>query len=447
MVFAATATASSDPATECASIPNATWDKIEMSDNIGTDRSFSSGGASIVVTGVKGTDKVEALSGTWATTHTAALVVVKTGSSGTGSATGYPGTSGGWTTGAGEQGLSHITFCYGSEDPKPVTKDVTQPFCETADGRWSTGTLTGTGTAADEAAALLKAQEDLKAKAQAKVTAQTDDIIPAFGSPPNDFPGYNLGDGGQDFYDNGCKEPTQFTRTVSGQAPYCTASGEDIVISYTGTATASTPEQAQLDAQAAADADLARQVPEGAKAGVCSTPTAFTATRSATGSGPYCTANAGDVTLYWSGSATATSDVSQSAADTAAQSAANSAAEADRARQLAAYGGGPAGVCAPPEQPQAVTVVEPAVVPPAEPVPVVAPEPATVPEETETVTAPQPATTPAEPVTTTVPTAVQAGGGSTADDGTVPAWALLLVALGALGLAGATTRLLKAPVR
>ena len=103
--------------------------------------------------------------------------------------------------------------------------------------------------------------------------------------------------------------------------------------------------------------------------------------------------------------------------------------------------------CAVPAAP--VTAVEAATVaaPVAEPVPVVAPEPATVPEETETVTAPQPATTPAEPVTTTVPTAVQAGGGSTADDGTVPAWAFLLVALGALGLAGATTRLLKAPVR
>jgi hypothetical protein len=121
LTFAGPATASSDPATECAGIENLVgFDKIEMSGNIGDGRTFSSGGASIIVTTVKDEDgKVEAIGGTWATTPYTVRVVVKTGSQTDGSADGFPGYSGSWTTGG--QGLSHITFCYTEAPPPPPT--------------------------------------------------------------------------------------------------------------------------------------------------------------------------------------------------------------------------------------------------------------------------------------------------------------------------------------
>ena len=96
MTFAGPATASSDPATECAGVENyAGFDKIEMPNNIGSERGFTSGGASITVTSVKDEEgKVEATGGTWATTPYTARVVVKTGSQGDGTADGYPGYAG-----------------------------------------------------------------------------------------------------------------------------------------------------------------------------------------------------------------------------------------------------------------------------------------------------------------------------------------------------------------
>ena len=112
----ATVAQGGSPMEECEGSGYTSYDKIEFD---GT----SSGAASITYT--------NNWSGTWTTTKYAVRVVVKSGSQSDPSATGVPGYSGTWTTGSEkQQDLSHITFCYGTEEtssPSPTSPSPTTP--------------------------------------------------------------------------------------------------------------------------------------------------------------------------------------------------------------------------------------------------------------------------------------------------------------------------------
>jgi hypothetical protein len=101
---------------------------------------------------------------------------------------------------------------------------------------------------------------------------------------------------------------------------------------------------------------------------------------------------------------------------------------------LSAYTLGTAADCTPPtEEPEPVTVVEPAVVEP----------PTTV--QPEVIAIPEPAKVPAPTATVPLPATVPAGDGSTVP--TTPVYALALLALGATALAASAVRLLTHPTR
>jgi len=131
--------------------------------------------------------------------------------------------------------------------------------------------------------------------------------------------------------------------------------------------------------------------------------------------------NDANLTLSVVGTGSATSTVSQADADGKAQGAAVTNADAKMAAELAKYGGFTPGACPPAE------VVPPTVVSAAE---AATPEGTLVP------------VTVAEPATVApLPAAVPAGGGSTAPDQTLPMWALVLVALGGIGVVASGIRL------
>lgn len=124
VAFAGTATARSDPATECAGVENLVGsDTIEVEGSLKSGDTLTSGAASITVTADK--EGTEATGGTWATTLYTARIVVKSGDKADPGANGVPGYSGAWWTGSAQdqtdQGLSHITFCYSEETPPPAT--------------------------------------------------------------------------------------------------------------------------------------------------------------------------------------------------------------------------------------------------------------------------------------------------------------------------------------
>jgi hypothetical protein len=208
--------------------------------------------------------------------------------------------------------------------------------------------------------------------------------------------------------------------------------GENINVSVTGTASATSKESQQTaqdlsDSFAALDArqKLTAALAEcpGYVEGTCSVPLPFTAGASTARVIDICY-NGDNVTVTALGSGTGTSAVSSADAQQMADAAATADLNAKMAKALEAFAGYVEGMCSP----TTVTVVEPGTVVTEPPTVVTVPEEGTVPE---TVTVPQEAT---------IPTAVPAGGESSVPGLQTPLWAFALMLAGAIGFAGAATR-------
>jgi hypothetical protein len=293
--------------------------------------------------------------------------------------------------------ISHYSYSTDTQYVGTASVGDSGTYCNT-DGQtvtvsWSSGTVTATSWVSQEdadAKALTKANELAAADKAAKTAGMTE---------------------------GACTVTYTGTASAGGSAFYCNVDKVTVTVTWgSGVVTATSAiSQADADAKAAAKATDLANADKAAKTagmtpGVCSGDVVYQGQATASGTLPYCAADGTtDIWISYSGSGAAESLISTEDATAKAQVIADQNAQADLIAKIPE--GAKPGVCSPTE----TAVVEPATV--------AVPEAATV---------PMPATAP-------MPATVPAGDGSSAP--TTPTAALVLLALGTLGLAVTAVRL------
>lgn len=232
------------------------------------------------------------------------------------------------------------------------------------------------------------------------------------------------------------------TVSLTGSGPYCSATGVDETLKWSGSGTEfyhvvvqgypqsfecpltqeEATELATTEAEEALEADRL-DVTKGATPGTCVVPASWVGDITTSGSAEFCTVEGTTVSIAYSGSGHGTSAVSQADADYQAALIAQQNANADLLSKTPT--GAVPGACpvTPTPEPEVVAPVLPGTV-----------------EEPETVAVPAPATVPV-PAAAPLPATVPAGDGSEAP--AVPAAALAVLVLGATALAVTAVRLVR----